>query len=117
VKRTMIAFGFLVALGLALAAANLATAGTSAQKGTKVTVAMHDPGCHWFQVGSSYRKTLAVKGPASLSNIDEAALIVRGQTATRRDPVGKTILLAKGVYHITMVGQAPDDNHLLLTVR
>jgi hypothetical protein len=31
--------------------------------------------------------------------------------------VGKTLLLGKGTYAITMVGQAPDDNHLKLVVR
>jgi len=31
--------------------------------------------------------------------------------------VGKTITVSKpGTYHITMVGQAPDDNHLVLVV-
>jgi hypothetical protein len=58
-----------------------------------------------------------VKGPARLLNVDEAALRVVGHGTTARVAVGKTVLLAKGSYAITMVGQAPDDNHLKLVVR
>lgn len=116
-KRTVIAFGALAALAVALTGTSVAAAGSGAQKGTKVTIVMHDPGCHWFQVGSADRKSLTVKGPARLFNLDEAAMLVKGAHGTQRDPVGRTIVLGKGVYHITMVGQAPDDNHLLLTVR
>jgi hypothetical protein len=36
----------------------------------------------------------------------------------RLERVGaKLTLRAKGIYHITMVHQAPDDNHLRLTVK
>src|SRR5215470_5484836 len=42
------------------------TAGAPA--GRTVTVAMHDPGCHWLQVGGSYKKSLAVSGPVNLRN-------------------------------------------------
>jgi hypothetical protein len=108
-KRMLVVLGALAALGVAPAA-------TSAQTATKVTVAMHDPGCHWFQVGTAYRKNLTVRGPVSLANLDEAALVVKGPAGTKIEPVGKTIRLAKGVYRITMVKQAPDDNHLLLRV-
>jgi hypothetical protein len=89
---------------------------------TKVTVAMHDPGCHWFVSGpASHRtwsKTKAAKGPVILLNLDEATLIVRSPTgATTHVAVGRTAkFAAKGVYKITMVKQAPDDNHLKLTV-
>jgi hypothetical protein len=83
---------------------------------TKVTVVMRDPGCHWFAVGKTFKTTLAVKGPVSLVNYDEAALRIVGPTGVKRDPVGKSITLGRGVYKITMVGQAPDDNHLKLTV-
>jgi hypothetical protein len=84
---------------------------------TKVTVVMHDPGCHWFSVNGAFKLKLAVKGSAKLLNVDEAALKVVGAGTIRRVAVGKTALLGKGTYAITMVGQAPDDNHLKLVVR
>jgi hypothetical protein len=59
-------------------------------------------------------KTLMV----ALLNLDEAALIVKGPGGTRTARVGaKLTLQAKGVYRITMVKQAPDDNHLKLTIK
>ena len=82
-----------------------------------VTVAMHDPGCHWFSVGSKLKKTLSVKGPVSLLNLDEAALKVAGPSGVKHDAVGKKIVLQRGAYRITMVGQASDDNTLTLTVK
>ncbi len=87
-----------------------------------VTVAMHDPGCHWFYAGGGpnhrkYTRTLTRSGPVSLLNLDEAALKVAGPGGTKLDRVGRRVLLkAKGVYTITMVGQAPDDNTLKLVV-
>jgi hypothetical protein len=103
---------------LALALGGQALAGhQSTSKVTKVTVAMHDPGCHSFLVGGTYLKTLSVHGPASLLNADEATLIVAGKNGTKTVKVGKTMLLDRGVYRITMVKQAPDDNHLVLSVR
>jgi len=81
-----------------------------------VTVAMHDPGCHWFSVAGTYRKSLSVSGPVYLLNADEAALKIVGRTGPKLDRVGHKLLLTHGKYHITMVGQAPDDNHLLLVV-
>ena len=99
----------------ALAAA-LAGTGSAATTAKTVTVAMHDPGCHWFLVGGTYKKSLTVSGPISLLNFDEAALRVAGPTGVKLDPVGKKLTLGRGVYHITMVKQASDDNHLVLTV-
>jgi hypothetical protein len=81
-----------------------------------LTVAMHDPGCHWFQVGRSYKKSLALSGPVNLRNSDEAALKVAGSNGVQNDRVGQQLYLAPGSYRITMVGQAPDDNTLHLTV-
>jgi hypothetical protein len=81
-----------------------------------VTVAMHDPGCHWFQVGSDYRKTLSTTGPVNLMNTDEAALKISGSGAIRTAAVGQSVALPQGSYRITMVGQASDDNHLSLQV-
>ena len=108
---------FCLALALAIGGSQALAAHQSASKLTKVTIAMHDPGCHSFLAGGKYLKTLSVNGPASLLNTDEAALIVAGNHSTKTVKVGKTIVLAHGVYHITMVKQAPDDNHLRLTVR
>jgi hypothetical protein len=90
---------------------------------TTLIIAMKDPGCHWFYTGGGpnhrkYVKTVVRSGPVTLLNLDEAALIVKGPGGTKTEPVGaKLTLKAKGVYKITMVKQAPDDNHLKLTVR
>jgi hypothetical protein len=92
----------------------MSASGASAPQ--KVTVAMHDPGCHWFQVGTSFKKTLAVTGSVNLLNSDEAALKVVGSSGTVKDAVGQTVALAPGSYRITMVDQAPDDNTLHLGV-
>jgi hypothetical protein len=108
---------FCLFLALAVGGGQALAAHHSAGTPTKVTVAMHDPGCHAFLVGGKYLKTLSVSGPASLMNVDEATLIVKGSHSTKTVKVGKTLVLGHGVYHITMVRQAPDDNHLLLTVR
>ena len=83
---------------------------------------MHDPGCHWFYLGGGpnhrkYAKAVARRGPVTLLNLDEAALKVSGPAGTKIDKVAaKLTLTGKGTYHITMVGQAPDDNHLILKV-
>lgn len=81
-----------------------------------VTVAMHDPGCHWFQVGTSYEKSVRVTGPVNLQNSDEAALMVAGSGNVKKEPVGQRLSLTPGSYRITMVGQAADDNTLHLRV-
>ena len=104
----------LLVFGASQAFAQSATASKSAAK--TVTVVMHDPGCHWFGVGSAMKTKLSVKGPVKLRNLDEAALKVAGAKGAKLDGVGKELVLARGVYHITMVGQAPDDNHLKLVV-
>jgi hypothetical protein len=82
-----------------------------------VTVAMHDPGCHWFVANGKFMKTLTVTGPVKLANFDEATLLVAGPNGVKRGAVGKVLTLAPGVYRITMVKQAADDNHLKLVVR
>jgi len=89
----------------------------------KLIVAMHDPGCHWFYVSGNmdnrkYSKTATRSGPVRLVNLDEATLIIKGPGGTKHDKVGATLTLnAKGVYKITMVKQASDDNHLKLTIK
>ena len=116
--RTLILTGI---AGLALAA-SAAAGPTGATGATKLIIAMKDPGCHWFYLGGGpghrkYATTAVRTGPVSLVNLDEAALIIKGPGATKTLPVGaKVTLTAKGVYRITMVKQAPDDNHLKLTI-
>jgi hypothetical protein len=105
------AAGALLALGTTQSFARSTHAQTKV-----VTVAMHDPGCHWFSNAGAFRKTLTVKGPVGLLNMDEAALRVAGPTGVKHDAVGKKLVLGRGIYKITMVGQAPDDNTLRLVV-
>jgi hypothetical protein len=87
-----------------------------------VVVAMHDPGCHWFYTGGGpnqrhYVTSMTRSGPVKRLNLPEATRIVKGPGGTKLDRVGKTLALtAKGTYRITMVKQAPDDNHLTLKV-
>ena len=107
----------------ALVLAATAVAGPTAAAGsTKLVVAMRDPGCHWFYVGGGpnqrhYAMTLTRHGPLTLLNLDEAALKIKGPGGTKNEKVGaKLTLKAKGIYRITMVKQAPDDNHLKLTI-
>ena len=106
-----------------IGAATLMLAAPAAAAPPTLIIAMKDPGCHWFYTGGGpnhrkYVKTLARSGPVTLLNLDEAALVVKGPGGTKTAPVGsKLTLKTKGVYRITMVKQAPDDNHLKLTVK
>jgi hypothetical protein len=119
---TAIAGLTLLTTSLVLVATAAARPATAA-KATKLIVAMRDPGCHWFYTGGGpnhrkYTKTAVRSGPVKLVNLDEAALIVKGPSGTKHDNVGEALTLkAKGVYKITMVKQAPDDNHLKLTIK
>ena len=82
-----------------------------------VRIVMHDPGCHWFMVHGKYAKTDSVKANrVKLVDQDEAALKVASRNGMRHIPVGKSIVVGRGNYVIMMVGQAPDDNYLKLTV-
>ena len=108
---------------LALAASAVVTSAASGSTSkAPLIIAMKDPGCHWFYVGGGpnhrqYTKSLSRVGPVTLLNLDEAALIVKGPSGTTIQRVGaKLTLKAKGIYRITMVKQAPDDNHLTLKV-
>jgi hypothetical protein len=111
---SLVAVVALCAIGAGTALAHPTTTKT-------VTVVMHDPGCHWFSVGGAFLTKLTVTGPVRLSNVDEAALRVHvvgvSSRGDRIDRVGGWIRLDRGSYAITMLGQAPDDNHLKLTVR
>ena len=98
--------------------AALALASPAAAGKAQLVIAMHDPGCHWFSVGGKYMKSVVRQGPVTLVNRDEAALKIKGPSGTKIDRVlGTVTLRTKGTYHITMVGQAPDDNHLTLAIR
>jgi hypothetical protein len=78
---------------------------------------MRDPGCHWFQVGSTFKTSLAVSGGgAKLTDYDEAALKIKAAGVHKRVNVGRAIALTPGRYTITMAGQSSDDNTLHLTV-
>lgn len=80
-------------------------------------IVMHDPGCHWFFAGGRFLKTDSTVGPVRVANFDEATLKAASKAGVQRIPVGKSVVLTRGSYTITMVGQAPGDNHLKLTVR
>jgi len=115
-KRTLTFAVALVAGAVLLTAGPVSAAKTTAP--TAVTVVMHDPGCHWFSVNGVFKRTLAVKGPAVLTNLDEATLdIVGGKSGMHVAKIGKPVTLARGTYKIVMVGQANDDNVLTLVVR
>lgn len=112
--RKIILISFAV---LALVVSAAATSAASAAGSKPLTIAMKDPGCHWFSVGGKYVKTVVRSGPVTVLNLDEAAIIVKGPGGTKIEKVGaKLTLRAKGTYHLTMVKQAPDDNHLTLKI-
>jgi len=90
---------------------------THASQVKTLQIVMKDPGCHWFSVGGKLATTASVAGPVKLVNYDEAALKVTAAGTSKLIPVGKQLVVSRGHYVITMVGQAPDDNHLKLTVR
>ena len=114
-KRSL-TFAVALAAGSLLVAAGPASAARTRTAPTAVTVVMHDPGCHWFSVAGKLTTTQTVAGSAKLTNYDEAALIVKSSHGKQVVKLGKTVLLGKGLYKITMVGQASDDNHLKLVV-
>ena len=111
-------FAVVAASAAGALASGRALATTSQHATTKtVKIVMHDPGCHWFMVNGKYRTKNTVKANrVKLVNLDEAALKVRTAQGVRRIAVGHSIVVGHGAYRITMVGQAPDDNHLRLTV-
>jgi hypothetical protein len=80
-------------------------------------IVMRDPGCHWFKVAGKYTTKATVTGRVQLHNFDEAALKLVSRHSIHRIAVGKTLVVGHGSYVIMMVGQAPDDNYLKLTVR
>jgi len=111
------ALSLIAAVALCIGVGVAPAAASHTAKAKTLDVVMHDPGCHWFSIGGKFKTTAAVTGPIRLANYDEATLKVRSSKGTQRVKVGKSILLGRGLYRITMVGQAPDDNHLELTIR
>ena len=118
-KRVTISFLIIAVAAAALAlTSGAASAAPAAAKLKVVPIVMKDPGCHWFSVGGKNLAKLTVNGKTAFRNLDEAALIFKGKGLNKHVAVGKSIAIAKpGTYHITMVGQKPDDNHLLLVVK
>jgi hypothetical protein len=95
-----------------------AFATTHHQSTTKtLNIVMHDPGCHWFSIHGKFAKTASVSAShVRLVDLDEAALKVASRNGMKHIPTGKSIVVGRGSYVIMMVGQAPDDNYLKLTV-
>jgi hypothetical protein len=97
-------------------------AGQASSGKAPLVIAMKDPGCHWFYVGGGpnhrqYAASVTRKGPVTLLNLDEKALIIKGPGGTKKELVGtKLTLSAKGTYKITMVAQSRHDNTLTLKV-
>lgn len=107
-----------LAFASGVAAASTPASASSASTAGVVPIVMGDPGCHWFAVAGKHKASLTVAGKTTFRNLDEKALIFKGQNFLQRLAVGKSLAVVKpGVYHITMVGQAPDDNHLVLVVK
>lgn len=88
-----------------------------AHAATKLVVAMHDPGCHWFLIHGKYTKSASAVGSVRLVNLDERTLKVTKGQNSKLIPVGKSLVVTQGHYVVTMIRQASDDNHLKLTVR
>jgi hypothetical protein len=114
---------FLTGIVFLILSASAAARPNSAARATKLIVAMHDPGCHWFYTSGGpdhrmYSKTVVRHGPVKLINLDNGALIIKGPGGTRHEKIGATLRLnSRGVYKIVMVKQMPDDNHLKLTIK
>ncbi|MGH2972411.1 MAG: hypothetical protein ACRDNM_01660 [Gaiellaceae bacterium] len=116
-KRTL-TFAVALAAGSLILAAGQASAAKTRTAPTAVTIVMHDPGCHWFSVNGAFKRTMTVKGPASLANYDMATLeITGGRAGMVKANVGHKVTLPRGTYKIVMVGQARDDNVLTLVVK
>lgn len=118
-KISLISIGVAAAICAGAFGTGRALATTSHQSAKKtVNIVMHDPGCHWFMVNGKLVTKDTVKATrVKLVNQDEAALKVASRHGMKHVAVGKSIVVRRGSYVIMMVGQAPDDNYLKLTVR
>ena len=116
-KISLLALAVAAAIAAGVLGTGRALATTAHHASKTVKIVMHDPGCHWFVVHGKYVKTNAVKANrVRLVDQDEAALKVASRHGMRHIAVGKSIVVGRGSYVIMMVGQAPDDNYLKLTV-
>ncbi|HZU19749.1 MAG TPA: hypothetical protein VE982_00890 [Gaiellaceae bacterium] len=68
----------------------LATTSTHAKTAKTLDVVMHDPGCHWFAVGSKFALTATVAGPVKVANLDEATLKVTGKALRSGSPSARS---------------------------
>lgn len=118
-KISLISIAVAAAIGAAALGTGRALATTSHHATAKtVKIVMHDPGCHWFSVNGKLRMRDTVRASrVRLVNFDEDALKVTSRHGVRHVAVGKSLVVGHGHYVIMMVGQAPDDNYLKLTVR
>jgi hypothetical protein len=117
-KISLLTLAVAAAIGAGALGAGQALATTTNTTPKTVKIVMHDPGCHWFVVHGKYVTKDNVKANrVRLVDLDEAALKVASSHGVRHIPVGKSIIVGRGNYVIMMVGQAPDDNYLKLTVR
>jgi hypothetical protein len=117
-KISLLALAVAAAICAGVFGTGRALATTSHHATTKtLQIVMGDPGCHWFMVHGKHAKTDTVKANRlRLVNLDEATLKVASRYGMRHVAVGKSIVVGHGNYVIMMVGQAPDDNYLKLTV-
>lgn len=115
ISLTSLAVAATICAGTFGAGQALATTHQTAPKTLKVV--MHDPGCHWFQLGHKLTTKATFTGRVKLVNFDEAALKVASRHGMQRIAMGKSLVVGHGRYVIMMVGQATDDNYLKLTVR
>jgi len=117
-KISLLVLAMTAAVCAAAFGAGRAPAATSHRAAPKtLTIYMRDPGCHWFKIHGKYTTKATVNGRVRLVNLDEAALKIASRQGTRQIAMGKTLVVGRGHYVIMMVGQAPDDNYLGLTVR
>jgi hypothetical protein len=118
-KISLLALAVAAAIGAGVFGTGRALATTSHHATTKtVKIVMADPGCHWFLVHGKHAKTDSVQANGvRLVNMDEDTLKIASRHGMRHIAVGKSLVVGHGNYVIMMVGQAPDDNYLKLTVR
>ena len=67
-KISLLALAVAAAICAGALGAGRALATTTNHATKTVKIVMHDPGCHWFEVGGKYTKTNTVKANASGSS-------------------------------------------------
>ena len=114
--RTSLATLFVIAAGLLVLTSGQAVAAAKHESAKTVTIAMHDPAVTGSRSAASSSRRSPSRGRSRSRTTTKRRIKVAGPSGIKRDPVGKKITLQRGIYKITMVGQAPDDNTLKLTV-